>query len=335
MSHPEISVVIPAKDASPYLSTMFATLAKQFDEPGRMDVVFVDDGSSDRTQEVLEQQAARFPRFTVLRNERPVGLASARNQGMAAASADVIAFLDGDDWLRPGHLAVVSRAVRDLGVDFVRTDHIQVTGDRRDLTKAPMAVRGRALDPRKGVLPTDQSTMVDYPFAWAGAFHRRLLDDSGLLHFPEGYMTAEDRPWIWNLHLNAESFAVVDAPGICYRRQVAGSLTQILDERQLWFIDAFAEVFRLVHADRDAALFLPKATRNWLAILAHQLERSKQMVPGLRRTLLERARATTAAVPQEILRAQFGLMDLRRQLLLMPALEGLRGAPRYLKEALA
>ena len=48
---------------------------------------------------------------------------------------------------------------------------------------------------------------MDYAYAWAGMYHRRLAE-RGLLHFTDGLRTAEDRPWIWRLHREAESFAV-------------------------------------------------------------------------------------------------------------------------------
>ena len=66
--------------------------------------------------------------------------------------------------------------------------------------------------------------------------------DAGLLHFTDGLRTAEDRPWIWRLHREAESFAVVGLLGVFYRRGVASSLTQIGDVRQLDFIRAFDQV---------------------------------------------------------------------------------------------
>jgi len=42
-------------------------------------------------------------------------------------------------------------------------------------------------------MPVTDTTMVDYPYAWAGIYHRRLVD-RGLLHFHDGLRTAEDRP---------------------------------------------------------------------------------------------------------------------------------------------
>ena len=109
-------------------------------------------------------------------------------------------------------------AISTLGVDFVRTDHVQTTNGQRVVVRAPEARRNRVLDPRSSILPMTTSTMVDYCYAWAGIFDRRIAD---LLTFPDGLFTAEDRSWAWRLHLQAASYAVVGHPGILYRRGVS------------------------------------------------------------------------------------------------------------------
>jgi glycosyltransferase involved in cell wall biosynthesis len=316
---PLLSLVIPAKDEAPRLATTFGSLTRQFPDPADLQIIFVDDGSTDDTAEVVETWAPRFPRFDVVRHDTPHGLADSRNDGLALAQADHIAFLDGDDWLRPGHLAAVHSALTDLDVDFVRCDHTTVTGGVRSLKRAPMAVRGLPLQPRAGILPAHDSTMIDYPYAWAGGFHRRLADD-GLLQFPAGFQTAEDRSWIWDLHLHARSFAVVDAPGICYRRGTATSLTQIYDRRQLDFTRAFERIFELVRADDEAARLWPKAARNWLAILQHHVGRLPHMEAPVRREFTERATQVSGLIPADVLRHELRQASKKRFTAVLPYL---------------
>lgn len=304
MSSVELSLIIPAKNCEPYLGTMFRSLQQQSVDLNRTQIVFIDDGSTDGTADALAEYGRAFPRFEVVRNDVSVGLANGRNQGLDTAAGEFIAFLDGDDWLFPGQLSTSLEAMKHLEVDFVRTDHVRVEGTKRELRRAPMSVRNRPLSPRAGILPTHDSTMVDYPFAWAGMFHRRLVD-SGLLRFPRDFMTAEDRSWIWNLHLSSESFAVIDSPGIGYRRGMSTSLSQVLDARQLYFIRAFEAIFRLVLEDRERDAFLPKAVRNWLAILHHQADRFTGADSELTRRFLSDARRVSASIPWPQLREQF------------------------------
>ena len=301
MRTPSVTVILPAKDAGAFIGTTLETLLRQFDDPAALKLVAIDDGSSDDTGAQMRRYAERFGHAEVLVNPRPVGLATARNQGLAHVEGEAFCFVDGDDWMQPQRLQVLAARLQELDCDFVRTDHVRVTGAERVLVRAPFAWRGVVASPRDAILPADDTTMVDYPYAWAGMFHRRLID-RGLAAFPDGLFTAEDRPWIWRLHLQAETFAVVDAPALLYRRGVSTSLTRVHDRRQLDFARSLGQVIDIVEQDAEAERFLPKAVWTALALSSHHLVRSRQMTPGLRaemrsgiRELLRRLPATEVA----------------------------------------
>ncbi|WP_187614896.1 MULTISPECIES: glycosyltransferase family 2 protein [Microbacterium] len=296
MRTPLVTVILPAKDAGPFIGTTLETLTRQFDDRAALKLVAIDDGSVDDTGAVMTHYAARFRHAEVLRNPEPRGLATARNQGLAHVEGEAFCFVDGDDWMQPQRLAVLAARLRELRCDFVRTDHVTVTGMRRALVRAPYPWRERVASPREAILPADEPTMVDYPYAWAGLLHRDVLD-RGLAAFPPGLFTAEDRPWIWRLHLDAASFAVVDAPALLYRRGVDTSLTQVHDRRQLDFATAMTQVVDLVRDDRDAERFLPKAVWTALALSAHHLVRSRRMPPVLRREMRARIHGLLRALP--------------------------------------
>jgi glycosyltransferase involved in cell wall biosynthesis len=99
MGQPVVSVVIPTRGRAEYLEVALASLARQdLDQP--YEVIVVDDGSSDRTPEVVAAAGVRS-----LRHERRRTLNAARNSGAGAAGADLIAFTDDDveapaAWLR-------------------------------------------------------------------------------------------------------------------------------------------------------------------------------------------------------------------------------------------
>ncbi|WP_166849830.1 glycosyltransferase family 2 protein [Isoptericola sp. BMS4] len=328
MTHrPRISAVVPGKDVAPFLADALTSLGRQVEDPRDLEVIVIDDGSTDATADVARQFTGRLPGLTVLTNPEPSGLANARNQGLAAATGRYVAFLDADDWLAPGRLAHLADASDALRVPFVRTDHTTVRGRRRDLIRAPQSVRGVPLDPRGSILPVHTSTMVDYPYAWAGIFDRALAED-GLLAFPPDLHTAEDRPWIWRLFLSVPRYAVVDAPTLCYRRGIASSLTAIYDRRQLDILKALRQAYDLVQQDRDADAFLPKITRTSLALVAHHVARSANMPPDVRRDLRAGARAFFEGLPRDVLAAEVRVMRRARARTLHRVLP--RGVDRHL-----
>ncbi|MBC2900910.1 glycosyltransferase [Streptomyces cupreus] len=309
---PKLSVIVPFYNVQQYAPDTLRSL--RANARSDFEFILVDDHSKDETPAILERAADQLSdvaQVRYIRHEVNGGLATARNTGLDAATGEYLTFLDGDDWLAPGYYAELVAAIEELGCDFVRTDHIQANARARSVHRVPHGRRGEVLDPRAAILPADRTTSVDYAYAWAGAYHRRLLD-KGLLHFTDGLRTAEDRPWIWKLHREAESFAVVSLLGVFYRRGVAGSLTQIGDVRQLDFIRAFDQVVEETAADREADQLLPKAVRTYCAIIAHHLSDESKWEPAVAKQLRAMSAAAIKRMPQDALGDVLETMDLRR-----------------------
>ncbi|MET9493268.1 glycosyltransferase family 2 protein [Streptomyces sp. NPDC006552] len=305
----KLSVIVPFYNVQQYApDTLRSLRANARDD---FEFILVDDCSKDETPDILARAERELPGAVVVRHEQNGGLATARNTGLDAARGQYLTFLDGDDWLAPGHYPRLLSAIEALGCDFVRTDHVQCTARARTVHRVPHGRRGVVLDPREAILPADRSTSVDYAYAWAGMYHRRLAD-AGLLHFTDGLRTAEDRPWIWRLHREAKSFAVVSQLGIFYRRGVASSLTQIGDVRQLDFIRAFDQVVRETAADKDADRLLPKAVRTYCAIISHHLGSIERFEPQVARTLKSLSAAALKRMPQRVLDEALDSMDVER-----------------------
>ncbi|MFI9188158.1 glycosyltransferase family 2 protein [Streptomyces californicus] len=310
---PKLSVVVPLHNVAPYAPTTLGSLARNADPD--IEFLLVDDASTDGTQDVVDQWAARLPGARVIRHGTNVGIAAARNSGIDAAEGDYLTFLDGDDWYAPGHLDRLVRAARELDCDFARTDHVQSTGTTRVVRRAPAPLRDTLLDPRDGIGVPERETMVDYPFVWAGIYHRRLFVD-GAQRFATELRTAEDRLWIWQLHLRARSYAALGLYGIFYRRGVTTSLTQIKDARQLDFFPAYDTLLDQLSADRDAETLLPKAVRTYCAMIAFHNEKAGDYEPGTSRRLRAESTAALGRMPQDVLDRTLATIDDKRGTLL-------------------
>ncbi|MEU0252787.1 glycosyltransferase family 2 protein [Streptomyces sp. NPDC006184] len=305
----KLSVIVPFYNVQQYAPDTLRSLRANARED--FEFILVDDCSRDGTPEILAHAERELPGAVLVRHERNGGLATARNTGIDRARGEYLTFLDGDDWLAAGYLPRLVTAIEELGCDFLRTDHVQCTARSRSVHRVPVGRRNTVLDPREAILPADRSTSVDYAYAWAGVYHRRLLD-KGLLHFTDGLRTAEDRPWIWKLHREAASFAAVSMLGVFYRRGVASSLTQIGDVRQLDFIRAFDQVVAETAADREAGALLPKAVRTYCAIISHHLGSIERFEPAVAKQLKSLSAAALRRMPQDVLDEALDSMDLQR-----------------------
>ncbi|MGV9250966.1 glycosyltransferase family 2 protein [Streptomyces sp. NPDC003697] len=305
----KLSVVVPFHNVRHYAPDTLRSLRANARED--FEFVLVDDCSRDGTLDVLTRAERDLPGAVLVGHDRNEGLATARNTGIARARGEYLTFLDGDDWVAPGYYPELLAAIEELGCDFVRTDHVQCTGRVRTVHRVPHGRRGVVTRPRDAILPADRSTSVDYAYAWAGVYHRRLAE-RGLLHFTDGLRTAEDRPWIWQLHREAESFAAVGLLGVFYRRGVASSLTQIGDVRQLDFIRAFDQVVEETAGDPEADRLLPKAVRTYCAVMAHHLGSIERFEPAVARALRSRGAAALRRLPRDLLDDVLDSMDTRR-----------------------
>ncbi|MCC6593160.1 MAG: glycosyltransferase family 2 protein [Xanthomonadales bacterium] len=97
MSLPLISVVIPAYNAEQTIERCIASVLA--DPHDAVEIVVVDDGSTDRTAQILQAAAVRYPGLVRVLSQSNSGACAARNAGMEAASGEFIQFLDSDDEL--------------------------------------------------------------------------------------------------------------------------------------------------------------------------------------------------------------------------------------------
>ncbi len=100
MNAPRVTVLMPAWNAAGYLVEALESVWRQaFSD---FELLAVDDGSTDRTPEILA--ACRDPRLRVLRNDTRCKLAGALNRGLDEARGEFIARMDADDFMRPDRL---------------------------------------------------------------------------------------------------------------------------------------------------------------------------------------------------------------------------------------
>ena len=97
---PQISIIIPTYNYAHFLGTAIASALAQAAQDVAVEVIVVDDGSTDDTPRILEKYQDAV---TVITQEN-MGLSAARNTGVAQATGDFLCFLDADDILGPGTL---------------------------------------------------------------------------------------------------------------------------------------------------------------------------------------------------------------------------------------
>lgn len=115
MSHPLVSVVIPVFNGEKYIACAIESVLKQ--DYQSIEIIVVDDGSSDATLEILRDLGSRV---SVYRQPNK-GSAAARNLGVRMAKGSYIAFLDADDYWFSGKIGAQMRALQATGCKMAYT----------------------------------------------------------------------------------------------------------------------------------------------------------------------------------------------------------------------
>ncbi len=112
-----VSVIIPAFNAETTIERAVASACRQTER--KLEIIVVDDASSDQTPAIVAEVAKADARIRLLRQPANTGPAAARNRGIAAAKGDWIALLDADDSYLPERLAKLLDLADQAGADMV------------------------------------------------------------------------------------------------------------------------------------------------------------------------------------------------------------------------
>ena len=101
---PKVSVIIPVYNVEQYLSRCLdSVISQNFND---MEIICINDGSKDASLRILEEYAGKDSRIVII-DKKNAGVSAARNDGIAAAKGEYLAFLDGDDFWEADCLAKI------------------------------------------------------------------------------------------------------------------------------------------------------------------------------------------------------------------------------------
>ncbi len=121
----EISVIVPIYNVKSFLPQCIESILCQTYKD--LEIILVDDGSTDECYEICEEYRRRDSRIIVIHKENG-GLVSARKAGFRAASGLYIAYVDGDDWIEPDMYECMYRKMKEEAVAVVTCGHYEDIG---------------------------------------------------------------------------------------------------------------------------------------------------------------------------------------------------------------
>lgn len=116
MEHGRISIVVPVYNVENYIKRCIESLVSQTYR--NIEIILVDDGSTDRSKDICDSYARRDSRIKVI-HKRNGGIVSARKAGARLATGDYVCSVDGDDWVEPDRIRHFAEQGAATGADMV------------------------------------------------------------------------------------------------------------------------------------------------------------------------------------------------------------------------
>lgn len=196
-----ISIIVPVYNVEPYLEQCLDSIIHQTYRD--IEIIVVNDGSTDRSGEICRAYAGRDPRIVLFETENR-GLSAARNLGIDNAHGEWIMFVDSDDWVEPEFCEAPLRAAQENDADLVIfgfAKRLQDGGDK------PGKIA------RKGIVSWEQAVEYGRNAAWNKLYHHELFES---IRYPAGWLY-EDVAVTHRLVYRAKRIIMLDSPFYHYR----------------------------------------------------------------------------------------------------------------------
>jgi len=213
--NPHVSVLVPVHNAERYLTQCLNSLVHQ--TLPSLEIICLDDGSSDSSAEILAEFAMREPRILILTHENH-GYGYTLNRGLDAARGDYIGIVESDDWVEPSMFEDLYRAALIMDADMAKCNfYLEWTGSkRRELYRCinekddGLVIRPR--DDPQGRLFRKK------PAVWSSIYRRSFLDGNRIRFRETPGASFQDTSFNFKTLWLAERVACVTTPYVHYRQ---------------------------------------------------------------------------------------------------------------------
>lgn len=287
---PQISILVAVYNTAPYLPQCLDSLCGQTLRD--IQIICIDDCSTDQSPQILADYAQRDARITLLRTPHNSGQAAARNLGLQIATGEFTTFVDSDDWLAPDALEQALEALtQNPANDCAVMRLIKYYPDDGHEVEHPLHTGGKeALTGEEAFMLSLDNWAIHGVYVVRTTLHKRFPYDASSILYTDDHVT--------HLHyLNARR--VVMCQGRYYYRQNPASTTRACSMRRFACLEADLNKRRAIEAEAAQghiphhaaeALRLCETQRwcNMIGSYLFLLDNKAHFTPAERREVLQR-----------------------------------------------
>lgn len=182
-----------------------------------IEIICVNDGSTDSTLQILDEYAQKDPRIRVI-NQENHGVSVARNSGLEIANGEYIMFLDSDDWYDLELCKIISEKIDETNADIICYGYNAIKNNEiiySNLKEIKNLCKKRV---------SLENIVKNQVFVWDKAFRREFIASLGV-KFIKGLKCAEDLVFCLTTFYNNPHYVYIDKPLYYYQKYREGNAT--------------------------------------------------------------------------------------------------------------
>ena len=236
---PLVSVIIPVYNVEDYIRPCLDSVLAQTLQD--IEVICVDDGSTDGSAAILHEYEAKDPRVIVVEQQNG-SAGKARNTGLEKATGETLSFLDSDDFFELDMLEKAYKKLKETNAQFVAFDSDLYLNDEK-IFKTAKHIDKDALPPYE---PFHRRSMTNNPFrvfigwAWDKLYDTEFVRQNQLTF--QVQRTTNDMAFVFSAVVIAERIAWIDEKLAHHRKNVGSSLSNTRENSWHCFHDALIRV---------------------------------------------------------------------------------------------
>lgn len=223
----DVSIIIPVYNTAPYLEECIDSVINQTKR--NIEIICIDDGSTDGSDRILDEYAKKNNRVKVLHKDNE-GVVRARKTGVKMASAEIIGFVDSDDWIEPNMIEILYEEMISEKVDMVSSGIIrgkskQYDGAEERIYKA--AEEKREFFKEMIMLENEESDVI-YPYIVTKLYRKKILLET-IRDIDDGIRFREDDCLVYSYIVQCDSFSIIKEAFYHYRIHEASNSFRVDD----------------------------------------------------------------------------------------------------------
>lgn len=208
---PKVSILVPSYNVERYLPQCLDSLiAQSLDD---IQIIAINDGSTDSTLEILEDYASHDPRIEII-DKANSGYGASMNRGLDAAQGEYVGIVESDDFADPDMFRELYAFAKNHDCDLVKSNYYEYSEEEGDVFQEPFARHrySRVFDPK-----LEQDVLTALPIIWSAIYRRTMIEERSIRFLETPGASYQDTSFVHKAWMSARRAAILRKGFLHYR----------------------------------------------------------------------------------------------------------------------